>query len=89
MMDSRELIERLGGDIERIFNSVSGNAGEYKYTVLRESVIQDCEECGHETLGVIRVDAAGGAKRYYYIGYCRRCYHVQNIVKGPFRTVID
>ena len=46
MMDSRELIERLGGDIERIFNAVSGNDGEYKYTVLRENVIQDCEESG-------------------------------------------
>ena len=89
MTDNRELIERLGGDIERIINAALGNAGEYKYTVLRENVIQDCEECGHETLGVIRVDAVSGAKRYYYIGYCPRCWHVQNIVKGPFRTRLD
>ena len=89
MTDSSALIERLRGDIERIIDQASANAGGYKYTVLRESVIQACEECGHETLGVIRVDAEGGAKRYYYIGYCPRCYHVQNIVKGPFRTGLD
>lgn len=89
MIDSNELIKRLRGDIESIINSASGNAGEYKYTVLRENVIQECEQCGHRLLGVVRVDALSGARRYCYIGYCQSCFHVQPIVKGPFRTRLD
>lgn len=89
MTDSNELVVRLGDDVERIINSASGNACGYKVSVIRETVVQECEQCGHKFLGVIRADASGGAKRYYYIGYCLDCYHVQNIRKGPFMTRFD
>ena len=89
MTDSKELTGRLGGDVERILNAVSGNAGKYKLTVIRENVVQDCEQCGHRFLGVIRANAEGGDGRYYYVGYCQKCYHVQLIKKGPFMTRFD
>ena len=88
MTDSNELIGRLRGDAERILTA-SGNTGEYRFTVLRESVRQECEECGHKLLGVVRADAVSGARRYYYIGYCPVCYRVQSIVKEPFMTRFD
>ena len=62
MTDSNELIGRLRGDAERIL-AASGNAGEYRFSVLRESVRQECEECGHKLLGVVRADAVSGARR--------------------------
>lgn len=89
MTDSSELIGRLGGDAERILNAASGNTGGYRFTVLRESVRQECEECGHKLLGVVRADAVSGVRRYYYIGYCPVCYRVQRIVKDPFMTRFD
>lgn len=89
MTDSNELIGRLGGDAERILNTASGNAGGYRFAVIRENVVQECEQCGHKFLGVIRADAVSGERRYYYIGYCQSCYHVQAIEKGPFMTRFD
>ena len=89
MTDSNELIGRLSGDAERILDTASGNAGGYRFAVIRENVVQECEQCGHKFLRVIRADAVSGARRYYYIGYCQSCYHVQAIEKGPFMTRFD